>query len=250
MLENSMNLVYELRGHKGKKYCACTQLAILSIHFIRNFVIKTTCPSACIWPYCLVGLVPLYCRPRYSGILDSYYSGISLSHSLWYFDIWCTNTNHKLSTRLFCIVFFSLLYGAVVSHRVKINKIIYLHPLKPHLMSGKAQHWNLVVKCSVLFVSRDKREHNSSIYQYTRYVALVLIHSCSVLCKLTSYNYLLKASCMLIKRYSSAIQSNSIVFFYLCLKPYEEMNIILPFSNHEAERILCRWLVKIFVNNR
>ena len=194
--------------------------------------------------------MPLYCRPRYSGILDSFYSGISLSHSLWYFDIWCTNTNHKLSIKLFCSVFFSLLYATVVSHWVKINKIIYQHPLEPHPISGKAQHWNLVVKCSALFVSRDKREHNSSIYWYTRYVALVLIHLCSMWCKLTSNNYLLKASWVLIIRYSSAIQSNSLVFFYLCLEPYEEMNIILPFSNPEAERILCRWLVKLFVNNR
>ena len=146
--------------------------------------------------------------------------------------------------------FFSLLYATVVSHWVKINKIIYQHPLEPHPISGKAQHWNLVVKCSVLFVSRDKREHNSSIYWYTRYVALVLIHLCSMWCKLTSNNYLLKASWVLIIRYSSAIQSNSLVFFYLCLEPYEEMNIILPFSNPGAERILCRWLVKLFVNNR
>lgn len=160
--------VWIKRPLRKKKYCSCTQLAILSIHFIRNFVIKTTCPSACIWPYCPVGLVPLYFRPRYSGILDSFYSGTSLSHSLWYFDIWCTNTNHKLSIKLFCSVFlfcFSLLYGTVVSHWVKINKIIYQHPSKPHPMSSKAQHWNLVLKCSVLFVSRDKREHNSSIYR-------------------------------------------------------------------------------------
>ena len=104
---NSMNLVYELRGHKGKKYCACTQLAILSIHFMRNFVIKTTCPSACIWPYCLVGLVPLYCRPRYSGILDSYYSGISLSHSLWYlvYKYKPQTTNQVI---LYCFFFFAI----------------------------------------------------------------------------------------------------------------------------------------------
>lgn len=165
---------------------------------------------------------------RYPGFLLLRHKFISL---FMIFGVQIQTTNYQPG---YFVLFFFLCY------MVKINKIIYLHPLKPHPMSGKAQHWNLVVKCSVLFVSRDKREHNSSIYQYTRYVALVLIHSCSMLCKLTSNNYLLKASCMLIKRYSSAIQSNSIVFFYLCLKPYEEMNIILPFSNHEAERILCR----------
>ena len=165
---------------------------------------------------------------RYPGFLLLRHKFISL---FMIFGVQIQTTNYQPG---YFVLFFFLCY------MVKINKIIYLHPLKPHPMSGKAQHWNLVVKCSVLFVSRDKREHNSSIYQYTRYVALVLIHSCSMLCKLTSNNYLLKASCTLIKRYSSAIQSNSIVFFYLCLKPYEEMNIILPFSNHEAERILCR----------
>ena len=180
---------------------------------------------------------------RYPGFLLLRHKFISLFMIFWYlvYKYKPQTTNHVI---LYC--FFPLLYGTVVSHRVKINKIIYLHPLKPHPMSGKAQHWNLVVKCSVLFVSRDKREHNSSIYRYTRYVALVLIHLCSMWCKLTSNNYLLKASWVLIIRYSSAIQSNSLVFFHLCLKPYEEMNIILPFSNPEAERILCRWLVKLF----
>ena len=70
---------------------------------------------------------------RYPGFLLLRHKFISL---FMIFGVQIQTTNYQPG--YFVLFFFSLLYGAVVSHRVKINKIIYLHPLKPHPMSGKA----------------------------------------------------------------------------------------------------------------